>query len=155
MKAKQPVPAGFHTLTPHLTVKGAKDAIDFYGKAFGAKEIRRHAMGDTIAHAQLQIGSSMLMLMDEFPEHGPFGPEGETGTVLHLYVPDVDASFKRAVEAGARVVMPVEDMFWGDRYGIVQDPFGHRWSIASNREELTPEEVMERAAKAFSGGDCG
>jgi len=156
MKATQPVPKGFHTITPHLTVKGAQAAIDFYRRAFGAKELRRHAFGDTIAHAQLQVGSSMLMLMDEFPEHGTLGPRaGETGTVLHLYVPDVDASFKRAVEAGAEVVMPVEDMFWGDRYGIVQDPFGHRWSIASSCEELTPEEVMERAAKVFSTGDCG
>jgi uncharacterized glyoxalase superfamily protein PhnB len=152
-KATQPVPEGFHTLTPHLTVKGGERAIDFYRRAFGAREIRRHAFNGAIAHAQLQVGSSMLMLNDEFPQQGCFAPpEGGGGTTLHLYVADADAAFRRAVEAGAEVVMPLADMFWGDRYGIVRDPFGHLWSIASNREVLTPEEVAERAAKAFAGG---
>ena len=102
-QATQPVPEGFHTLTPHLTVKGGDKAIDFYRRAFGAREIRRHAFDGVIAHAQLQIGSSMLMLNDELPERGCFGPpESGGGTTLHLYVADVDAAFRRAVEAGPR-----------------------------------------------------
>jgi len=156
MKATNPVREGYHTLTPHITVKGAEAAIDFYRRAFGAEELARHVFGGMVAHAELRIGDSIVMLNDEIPAQGVFAPpENGGGTTLHIYVPDVDAAFQRAVDAGAQVVMPVVDMFWGDRYGLLKDPFGHRWSLATCNEELTPEEVAARAAQVFSGGDCG
>ena len=146
----QPIPEGFRTLTPHITVKGAAKAIDFYVEAFGAKEMRRMEMGGTIVHAELRIGDSPIMLNDEFPEQGATAPpEGGCGVRLHLYVDDVDAWFERATKAGAHGIMPPDDMFWGDRYAIVADPFGHSWAIATQIEELTDEECMARAAQAM------
>ena len=149
------IPTGFHTLTPHLVVKGASRAIDFYKKAFGAQEIGRMPGpdGNTIMHADLKIGDSHVFLVDEMPQMGCRGPEsiGATPVTIHMYVEDVDAAFGKAVAAGAKVRMPVADMFWGDRYGILTDPFGHSWSLATHKEDLTPEEIGKRAQGACSG----
>jgi PhnB protein len=148
------VPDGYHTVMPHLVVRGAAKAIDFYKKAFGAKELRRHPGpdGQSIMHAELQIGDSRVFLNDEFPTMGAISPQALNGTpvTLHLQVEDVDGLFKQAVAAGAQVIMPVADQFWGDRYGQVADPFGHRWSMASHIRDLTPEQLKEAAAAAFS-----
>jgi len=151
-KATQPIPQGFGTITPHLIIKDAAKAIDFYKKAFGAEELVRMPTPDgRLMHACLQIGTSRIMLCDEFPEHGCGGlsPQtiGKAHATMHLFVEDADKSFKRAVDAGATVAMPLQDMFWGDRYGTVVDPFGQPWSIATHKEDLTPEEMKERMAK--------
>jgi PhnB protein len=149
----EPIPSGFHTLTPHLVVKGASQAIEFYKKAFGAEEIGRAPGpdGKSLMHAELKIGDSRLMLVDEFPEMDCRGPQsiGGTPVTIHMYVKDADAAFSRAVAAGAQVRMPLEDMFWGDRYGVLTDPFGHAWSIATHKEDVTPEEIAKRAQAAF------
>ena len=144
----KPIPEGYHTLTPYLRVKGGEAAIEFYKKAFGA-ELRGKMPGPdgkTIMHAELKIGDSIIMLADECPEMGGKSPLslGGTGLGLHVYVNDVDAAFKRAVDAGAKVKMPVSDMFWGDRYGQLQDPFGHEWSIATHKEDLPAQEIQKR-----------
>jgi PhnB protein len=147
-----PVPMGMHTLTPHLCIKGAAAAIEFYKSAFGAIELGRTPGADgRLLHAMLKIGDSFLMLTDEFPEWGGKAPGalGGTPVTVHLQVPDCDASFARAVEAGAVVKMPLADMFWGDRYGMLTDPFGHAWSVASHKVDLTPEQIL-----AASKGDC-
>jgi uncharacterized glyoxalase superfamily protein PhnB len=148
------IPDGFNTLTPHLVVKGASQAIDFYKKAFGAEEIKRMPGpdGKSLIHAELKIGNSRLMLVDEFPEMNARGPEtmGGTPVTIHMFVEDADAVFNRALGAGAQVRMPLADMFWGDRYGVVADPFGHLWSIATHKEDLTPEEMGKRMQDAFS-----
>ena len=152
----QAIPEGFHTLTPHLVVKGASAAIEFYKQAFGAQELGRlmGSDGTSIMHAQIKIGDSIVFLVDEFPQMGCKGPLsiGGTAVTLHLYVADVDTAFQRAVAAGAQVRMPVSDMFWGDRYGRVADPFGHEWSLATHQEDLTPRQISERAQGACSGG---
>lgn len=157
MPAVKPIPDGFHTITPHIVVKGAAKAIDFYKAAFGAEELGRHAMPDgSIMHALLKIGDSMLMLNDEFPMMGAKGPQsiGGTSVTLNLYVQDADKAFQRAVQAGATVKMPIADMFWGDRYGIVADPFGHAWSIATHKVDLTPAQIMEASKAAMGGKHC-
>jgi uncharacterized glyoxalase superfamily protein PhnB len=147
-----PIPAGHHTITPHLVIKGAAEALEFYKKAFGAEELTRMPMPDKqgamkIGHAALQIGDSRLFLADEFPDFGSLGPsDGRSPVTIHLYVTDVDAAFARAVEAGAKAVMPPADMFWGDRYGKLVDPFGHHWSLAEHLEDLTGDQMMERMA---------
>jgi PhnB protein len=147
------IPDGLHTITPHLVVKGASQAIDFYKKAFGAREVvRMHSPdGDTIIHAQLRIGDSPLFLVEEMPEMGARGPQlgGGSPVTIHLYVEDVDAAFNAALTAGAKQIMPPADMFWGDRWGKLVDPFGHEWSLATHKEDLTPEEVTTRARSAF------
>ena len=148
------IPRGYHTVTPHLTVRGAADAIEFYRRAFGARERGRMPLpdGKTIMHAELQIGDSIVFLADEFPDMGCRAPEtlgGATGT-LHLYVRDVDRAFQRAVAAGAEVRMPVADMFWGDRYAKVADPFGHEWGLATHKEDLSASEIARRAEAFFS-----
>jgi uncharacterized glyoxalase superfamily protein PhnB len=149
------VPEGYHTVTPHLTVRGAAAAIEFYKKAFGAKELRRSPGpdGKSIMHAELQIGDSRLFLNDEFPGMGATSPLGLKGTpvTIHLYVEDADKLFQQAVSAGAKVAMPLADQFWGDRYGIVVDPSGHQWSIGSHIRDVTPEEMAKAAAAAFAG----
>jgi PhnB protein len=145
MPAK-PIPQGFHSVTPHLICRNAKKAIDFYQKAFGAEKLRTHLMPDgSVMHAELKIGSSIVMLGEEFPDWKVLSPEslGGSGVVLHIYTDDVDALFQKAVNAGCTTLMPVMDQFWGDRYGQVTDPFGHRWSIATHIEDV-PEEEMER-----------
>jgi PhnB protein len=149
------VPEGYRTLTPHLVVKGASQAIEFYKKAFGAEEIARvpGPDGKSLMHAAIKIGDSRLFLVDEFPEMGSLGPHsiGGTPVSIHVYVEDVDTVFNQAVAAGAQVRMPLADMFWGDRYGLVTDPFGHSWSLATHKEDLTLEEINKRAQTAFSG----
>ncbi len=155
--AVKPIPDGFHTVTPHLVIKDAAAAIDFYKKAFGAEEIARMPGpgGQGVMHAEIKIGDSMIMMCDEFPGmDNPKSPKSLNGTTitLMLYVKDVDSAFQRAVGAGATVSMPVTDMFWGDRYGKVSDPFGHEWAIATHKEDLTLEEIGKRAAEFFSHG---
>ena len=152
MPAKR-VPDGFHRVTPHLTVRDAPMMIDFYKKAFGAVEKRRAPGpdGKSIMHAELRIGDSIIFLNDEFPEMGALSPldAKSTAVTLHLYVEDADKQFQQALSAGAQVVMPLSDQFWGDRYGIVKDPSGHHWSIGSHMEDLTPEQMKERMGKAM------
>jgi len=144
-----PVPEDFHTITPHLVVKGVADAIAWYTKAFGANELLRNMApdGTSIMHSELLLGDSRFFVVDEFP--GPMASPttlGGTPITLHLYVRDVDEMFDRAVAAGATPLLPVADQFWGDRYGMLVDPFGHRWSIASRIEDLSPNALQERAA---------
>ena len=155
-----PIPEGQHTITPHLVIKGAAEAIDFYKRAFGAEELSRMPMPGPdgqarLGHAELQIGDSRLFLADEFPEHGSTGPNGNSPVSFHLYVTDADAVFEQAVAAGATVTMPLANMFWGDRFGKLVDPFGHHWSIATHLEDPTPEEMKERMAAAFVEKSCG
>jgi len=139
----------FHTITPHLIVRDAARAIEFYKRAFGAAELYRNLApdGKSIMHAELMLGNSRFLLHDEFPEQGALSPLAYQGTAvtLHLYVADVDAVYASAVEAGAEVLMPLEDCFWGDRYGILRDPFGHRWSVATRLKDLSPHELQARA----------
>ena len=141
----------FHTITPHLTVRGVKDAVAFYCRAFGgsAELYRNLALdGKSVMHAELMVGDSRFFLHDEFPEHGEMSPLGgqSTGMKLHLYVDDVDDLYQRALEAGATpVLMPLQDCFWGDRYAIIRDPFGHRWSMATRIEDLSPRQLQKRA----------
>jgi uncharacterized glyoxalase superfamily protein PhnB len=146
------IPKGFHAITPALTIKGADAAIAFYKKAFGAEEIMvmRGPDGKSVMHAEIRIGDSIVFLGDEMPDMGYLSPKslGNTASSLHLYVTDVDAAFKRAVDAGATVEMPVSDMFWGDRYGKVVDPFGHRWGIGTQKQVLSQKEI-ETATKRF------
>ena len=148
----KPVPDGYHTVTPYLTVKGAAQAIEFYKKAFGAKEKERMSGpdGKSVMHAEMEIGDSVVMLSDEFPGGSCRSPQslGGTSASVFLYVPDVDAAYARAVEAGAKPAMPLTDMFWGDRFGRVTDPFGHEWSMATHKEDVPPAE-MERRSREF------
>ena len=140
------IPEGYHTLTPYMTVRDAARAIDFYKPAFGAVErgVMKGPDGK-IMHAELRIGDSIVMLADEFPHFGSLSPQsiGGTGMGLHIYVEDVDSAFERAIGAGATVEMPVSDMFWGDRYGKLLDPFGHKWSIATHTRDMSMEEIEE------------
>lgn len=149
-----PIPPGFHTLTPHLVVRGAVEYIDFLKRAFSATELNRSPGADgRLMHATMQIGDSVLMLNDHFPEFG--GPpiaEGHWPVTLNLYVPDADATFAQATAAGCQVTIPLMDQFWGDRYGQLKDPFGFTWAIATRKEELTPEEVKRRLQAAMAAG---
>ena len=149
----KPIPEGFHALTPSLAVDKAEEAIEFYKRAFGAKErVRMLAPGDTIGHAELEIGDSVLMLADPMPQSTVKPPKdlGGTSVGIFLYVEDVDEVVRQVVDAGGTVTMPVEDQFWGDRFGVVADPFGHVWQIATHKEDLSPEEIMERGKKAMA-----
>ncbi|MHC4944311.1 MAG: VOC family protein [Planctomycetota bacterium] len=154
-----PIPEGFHTLTPHIIVKNGTDAIEFYKKAFNAEviELMPGPDGKGVMHAELKIGDSFVMLAEEYPAGTSRSPQTLNGTsvVLHLYVKDVDASYDQAVKAGADATMPAMDTFWGDRYGRVCDPFGHEWSIATHKEDLTAEEIGKRAKEYFAnmGGE--
>ncbi|MBX9654822.1 VOC family protein [bacterium] len=156
MAKVQPIPPGHENLIPHLVCDGAAKAIDFYTKAFGAEEIHRMPGPDgRLMHAAMKLGNSIFFLNDDFPEYcggaksSPLGLKG-TPVTIHRYVPSVDAAMKQAVEAGATVVMPAADMFWGDRYGIVADPFGHKWSVATHIEDMTSAEMQEAVIKACS-----
>ena len=143
-----PVPEDFHTITPQIAVKGVAAAIDWYTKALGAHELLRNTGpdGTSIMHSELLLGDSRFFVVDEFPGSMTSSATlGGTSVTLHLYVRDVDALFNRAVDAGATVLMPVADQFWGDRYGILRDPFGHRWSMASRIEDLSPRKLQDRA----------
>lgn len=147
----QPVPEGYHTLTAYLAVDDAAAAIDFYGRAFGAKErVRMAGPGDSVMHAELEIGDSLLMLSDPFPQASTKPPKelGGTSASIFMYVEDIDSMYKQAIEAGASSLMEPDDMFWGDRFGSVQDPFGHSWTIATHIEDVSPEE-MEKRSEAF------
>jgi uncharacterized glyoxalase superfamily protein PhnB len=146
------VPEGYRTVTPHLTIKGAAEAIEFYKKAFGAREIRRSPAPDgKLMHAEIQIGDSRIFLNDEFPEMGASSPLALKGTpvTMHLFVEDCDQVFDKAVKAGATVAMPLADQFWGDRYGLLVDPFGHRWAVASHLKDMTPEQMRAAAEEAM------
>jgi PhnB protein len=143
------IPDGYHTATPYLILQGAAAALDFYKKSFGATEIMRMARPDgKIGHAEMRIGDSVIMLADEVPEMGYRGPKalGGSPVSLMLYVEDVDAVVARAVAAGAKITQPVQDKFYGDRNGVLEDPFGHVWTIATHTEDVTPEEMGERMA---------
>lgn len=144
----KPIPEGMHTVTPHLVCAGAADAMEFYKKAFGAVELHRLPGPDgKLMHGALRIGDSTVMLVDENPQWQAFGPKYLKGSpvTIHLYVEDADAVFAQAVASGASAMMPVTEMFWGDRYGVVTDPFGHNWSIATHVRDATPEEMMAAA----------
>ncbi len=152
MKTKY-IPEGFHAITPYLTVKDAKQAIDFYKRAFGARErVTMPTPDGKVAHAELQLADSIIMLGEECPEHGSVSPETLEGSPvgLALYVEDVDKAFNRAVSAGASVKEPVNDKFWGDRAGSLTDPFGHKWMLLTHVEDVAPDEMKRRMADAFS-----
>ena len=147
------IPDGMHTITPHLICAGAADAIEFYKKAFSAVEEGRLAgPKGRLMHAMIRIAGSAVMLVDEMPEWGALGPKSLKGSpvTIHIYVEDVDAFVKRAVDAGAKITMPLEDMFWGDRYCKLEDPFGHHWSAATHIRDVSPEE-MQQAMKKMGG----
>ena len=148
-----PIPAGYHSVTPYLILNDAKHALEFYKKAFGAQEMSKmEAPNGKIAHAEIKIGDSMIMLADEMPGSGARSPQslGGTGTGLFLYVDNVDSIYNQAVKEGAKGDMPPQDMFWGDRYGKVTDPFGHQWSLATHIEDVAPQEMQKRAREAMS-----
>jgi PhnB protein len=152
----KPIPDGYHTVTPYLTIKDAARAIEFYARAFGAQEVERMTGpdGKSVMHAEIRIGDSTVMLSDEFPGKGTSSPQtlGGTTAAIFLYVPDVDKAFERAVHAGAKALMPPADMFWGDRFGTLVDPFGHEWAMATHKEDLSPEEIRRRGAAAMAAG---
>src|SRR5688572_9206882 len=151
--AVKPIPEGYHTVTPALSIERCSEAIEFYKRAFGAQErYRMPGPEGTIAHAELQIGDSVVMLSDPFPQAGARPPSelGGTSVGIFMYVEDVDAAFQQAVDAGAEVAMPVEDQFWGDRFGSLRDPYGHQWSLASHVEDVPPEEMERRSREAMA-----
>lgn len=150
----KPIPDGYHAITPYLCIKGAADAVEFYKKAFGAREVMRMVRPDgRLGHTELQLGDSRVMLADEFPEMGFRSPQalGGSPVTIHLYVEDVDAMARQAVDAGAKVLRPVQDQFYGDRSGQFEDPFGHKWSFATHKEDVPPEEMRKRVAALFGG----
>jgi PhnB protein len=154
----KPIPEGMHTVTPHLVCAGAGDAIEFYKKAFNAEELSRLPGPDgKLMHGSIKIGDSVIMLADEFPDYGSLGPNALKGSpvVIHLYVEDADAFAARAVAAGAKLTMPVAEMFWGDRYGQLEDPFGHRWSVATRVREVSPEDMRQAMAKMGASSQSG
>jgi PhnB protein len=152
-KKAQAIPKGYHTVTPNLFVAGAVKAIDFYKKALGAEELMRFAGPDgKIMHAEIKIGDSIVMLADEMPEQGGKGPKAYGGSPVSLFIygENVDAAWKRAVDAGAKPVVPLADQFWGDRSGCVEDPFGHNWWLSQHTQDLTPDEIRKAAEAQFS-----
>ncbi len=148
----KPIPEGFNTVTPMLVLSDAARAIDFYKRAFGAQEIMRSVHGGKVAHAEIKIGNSHIMLHDEWPGAPSRSPQSLGGTTagLWLYVEDVDRLFSQAVQAGAKAAMPVSNQFWGDRFGSVIDPFGHVWSMATHVEDVAPAELERRAKEAMA-----
>ena len=142
----QPIPEGYRSVNVILTVDDAARAIDFYKKAFGARELSRLPMGDKVGHAELQIGDTRIMLNDEFPDRDNLGPNARGGSSVGfvLYTDDVDSAFKTAIDAGGKQTMAVENQFWGDRMGTLTDPFGHKWSLATHVEDVPPEQFEER-----------
>lgn len=156
-KATRPVPAGHAGLIPHLVCDPCAAAIEFYKRAFGAEEVDRVPAPDgrRIVHAAMRIGGSVVFLVDDFPEFSggkASSPKALSGTpvTIHQYVEDCDAAIKRAADAGATVMMPAQDMFWGDRYGVVTDPFGHNWSFATHVKDLTPADIRAAMREAFA-----
>jgi PhnB protein len=151
----KPIPDGYPRVSAYLIIDGASDAIDFYKDVFGASErMRIGAPGGKVGHAELAIGDSVIMLADEYPEMDAVGPKtvGGTPVTMSVYVENVDATFDRAVKAGAKALRPVEDQFYGDRSGQFLDPFGHKWHVASHIEDVPPDEMAKRAAEATGGG---
>lgn len=145
----QPIPAGYHSVTPHLAIRGAADALAFYARSFGAEEMfRMPGPGGIVLHAEMRIGDSVVMVGEECPEMGAKAPPsiGGSAVSLLLYVKDVDASCARAATAGCTIELPPTDMFWGDRYAKLVDPFGHKWAIATHKEDVSPEEMARRLA---------
>jgi PhnB protein len=152
----KPIPEGYHAVTPYLSVKGAAGAIEFYKKAFGAKDVMRMPGPDgKIGHAEIQIGDSRIMLADEHPEMNFRGPQSIGGTPvhIHLYVEDADKIANQALAAGAKLRRPVTDQFYGDRSGTLEDPFGHVWHVSTHEEDISPEEMKKRAAAKASAGE--
>jgi len=146
MATTNPTPRGYHSITPSVVVNDAAKALEFYHNAFDAKETYRLPMNGKIGHAELQIGDSRLMLSDEWPEWDALGPKtrgGATGSFM-IYVPDADAAVEKAVKAGAKVIQPVENQFWGDRVGTVEDPFGHKWMLGTHVEDISDDEMKHR-----------
>lgn len=153
MPTPKPIPEGHRTVTPYITLNDAARAIEFYKRAFGAQEVMRmEAPGGKIGHAEIKIGDSMIMLADEFPGGGCKAPQSLGGTTagVLLYVENADAIFNQAVSAGAQVEQPLDDMFWGDRYGRLRDPFGHSWSVATHIEDVAPAEMAKRMKEAMA-----
>ncbi len=152
-KAAKPIPDGYHTVTPYMIVKNAEEALKFYATAFGAKELERMNCPQTgkVMHAEIKIGDSIIMLADEFPEMGCKSPAtlGGSPMSIFLYVEDADTAFKKASDAGCTVTMPLADMFWGDRYGRLKDPYGHDWAIGTHKEDLTKDEIKTRQEEFF------
>jgi PhnB protein len=154
MPSVKPIPEGYPEVTPYLAVDGAADAIDFYSKVFGARErMRMPAPEGKVGHAELEIGGGLVMLADEFRDMGHLGPRaiGGSPVTINLYVDDVDDVFQRAIQNGAKELRPVENQFYGDRTGQFEDPFGHRWSVATHVEDVPPDEMQRRAAEMMSG----
>jgi PhnB protein len=154
MAAVKPIPDGYPRVSPYLYVDGAAAAIEFYGKVFGAKErVRMPMPGGRVGHAELEIGDSLIMLADEAPDMDARGPKaiGGSPVTLSIYVEDVDSVIDRAVAAGATSVRPVKDQFYGDRSGLFEDPFGHRWNVATHVEDVTPEDMGKRMEEAIAG----
>ncbi len=150
----KPIPDGYHSVTPYIFVTGAAEAIEFYQKAFGAEEVLRmpYPDGAKLMHAEIRIGNSIVMLSDENPQMAALSPKslgGASGSLM-IYVEDVDSAFQRALDAGAQIKAPLMDMFWGDRFGQVTDPFGHSWALATHIEDLSPEEADRRAQQWFA-----
>ena len=155
MANAKPIPEGYPQVTPYLAVDGANRAIEWYGTVFGARErMRLGAPDGKVGHAELELGDSLLMLADEFPEMGMRSPKAVGGTpvTISLYVDDVDGVFERAVQGGAKPLRQVENQFYGDRVGSFEDPFGHRWSVATHVEDVPPDEMERRAAESMGGG---
>jgi PhnB protein len=153
MATAKAIPSGHRTVTPYLAIKSATKALEFYKNAFGATERYKLMMPDgRLGHAEIQLGDSMIMLADEFPEYGGKAPEtlGGSPVSIHLYVEDVDAFFKKALAAGAKELKPVMDQFYGDRSGQLEDPFGHLWWVATHKEDIAPEEMQKRVAAMFA-----
>ncbi|MFO0972905.1 MAG: VOC family protein [Phycisphaerae bacterium] len=148
----KPIPDGYLGASPYLICRGAAAAIDFYRRAFGAVERLRVGAGEQVGHAEVQIGQAVIMLADEFPQMGAVGPQtlGGTPVRIHVYVPDVDALARQAIAAGARVLRPLADQFYGDRTVLLEDPFGHVWGFATHIEDVSPDEINRRAAAKFS-----
>ena len=149
----QPVPEGYHTITPYLAVENASEAIDFYQRAFGAQErVRMDGPGGSVMHAELQVGDSTIMLSDPFPQASTKPPKelGGTSVSIFAYVENIDDVYKQAIDAGASSLMEPDDMFWGDRFGSVQDPFGHSWTIATHIEDVEPAEMQRRSEEFMS-----
>jgi PhnB protein len=157
-KKVQPIPAGYHSVTPYLSIRGAAESIEFYKKAFGAKEIMRMpGPGGSIGHAEVRIGDSRIMLADEFAAMDFLSPKARGGTTvtIHVYMKDVDVAVARASAAGAKVVRPVQDQFYGDRTGSIEDPFGHIWHIATHKEDVSMPELKRRAANLAKQAGSG
>jgi PhnB protein len=153
----KPIPEGYHSITPYLIIDGAADALEYYKKAFGATELFRMEHGGKIGHAEMKIGDSPFMLADEHPEEGHRGPKALGGSPvgIMIYVEDVDTIFKQAIDAGGSQVKPLQDQFYGDRSGSLTDPFGHVWTVATHKEDVSSEEIDRRLKAMAAGGQGG